>query len=30
MDQTQNKRKRENVMKEEMTTEELVIQEVLA
>jgi hypothetical protein len=30
MDQTQNKRKREYVMKEEMTTEELVIQELLA
>jgi hypothetical protein len=30
MDQTQNMRKREDVMKEEMTTEELVVQEVLA
>jgi hypothetical protein len=29
MDQTQNKRKREDVMKEEMTEEELVIQEFL-
>jgi hypothetical protein len=29
MDQTQNKRKREDVMKEEINIEELVIQEVL-
>jgi hypothetical protein len=29
MDQTQNRRKREDVMKEEITVEELVIQEVL-
>jgi hypothetical protein len=29
MDRTQNKRKREDAMKEEMTVEELVIQEVL-
>jgi hypothetical protein len=30
MDQNQNRRKRANVMKEEMITEEMVIQEVLA
>ena len=29
MDQTQNKRKREDVMKEDMIAKELVIQEVL-
>ena len=29
MDQTQNKRKREDVMKDEITTEDLVIQVVL-
>ena len=29
MDQTQNRSKREDVMKEEMTTKEIVIQEVL-
>jgi hypothetical protein len=29
MDQTQNKRKRGDIMKEEITFEELVIQEVL-